>query len=164
MDRPDHPRDLCGNVLPLAGRHVVPQCGQGLARKAFHDKVRVVRVPAGRVAVGQQPGRPHLRNRRQYVKLRVARPELKNRVYGRAVEADGRLWLQYWLWYFYNDYSLALGAGLHEGDWEMVQFRMNGDQPDIAVYAQHSHAEKRRWPDVAQPCIWSSCCVRCRRV
>ena len=48
-------------------------------------------------------------------------------MYGRAVEDNGRLWLQYWLWYFYNDYSLALGAGLHEGDWEMVQLRMHGD-------------------------------------
>ena len=84
----------------------------------------------------------------QYVKLRVARPDLKNRVYGRAVEDNGRLWLQYWLWYFYNDYSLALGAGLHEGDWEMVQLRMRGDEPDIAVYAQHSHAEKRPWTEV----------------
>ena len=83
------------------------------------------------------------------MKLRVARPELKNRVYGRAVEdGDGRLWLQYWLWYFYNDYSLALGSGLHEGDWEMVQFRMHDDEPDLAVYAQHTHAEKRPWHEV----------------
>ena len=86
--------------------------------------------------------------RRQYVTLRVARPDLNNRVYGRVVEDAGRLWLQYWLWYFYNDYSLSLGAGLHEGDWEMVQLRMHGDTPDIAVYAQHTHAEKRAWPEV----------------
>ena len=86
--------------------------------------------------------------RGQYVELRIARPDLKNRVYGRAVEDNERLWLQYWLWYFYNDYSLALGAGLHEGDWEMVQLRMHGDEPDVAVYAQHTHAEKRPWRDV----------------
>ena len=86
--------------------------------------------------------------RAQYVKLRVARPDLRNRVYGHAVEDNGRLWLQYWLWYFYNDYSLALGAGLHEGDWEMVQFRMHGDQPDVAVYAQHTYGEQRPWSDV----------------
>ncbi|HSS57442.1 MAG TPA: hypothetical protein VLK59_05500, partial [Solirubrobacteraceae bacterium] len=86
--------------------------------------------------------------RAQYVKLRVARPDLRNRVYGHAVEDNGRLWLQYWLWYFYNDYSLALGAGLHEGDWEMVQFRMHDDQPDVAVYAQHTYGEQRPWKDV----------------
>jgi hypothetical protein len=86
--------------------------------------------------------------RAQYVKLRVARPDLKNRIFGHAVEQNGRLWLQYWFWYFYNDYSLALGAGLHEGDWEMVQLRMHDDEPDVAVYAQHVYAEKRAWPDV----------------
>jgi hypothetical protein len=91
---------------------------------------------------------PNPDHRGQYVLLRVARPDLKNRVYGRAVEDNGRLWLQYWLWYFYNDYSLALGAGLHEGDWEMIQLRMHGEEPDVAVYAQHSHAEKRPWPEV----------------
>jgi hypothetical protein len=88
--------------------------------------------------------------RAQYVKLRTSRPDLNNRMYGRAVEANGRLWLQYWLWYFYNDYQLALGFGTHEGDWECIQLRMgiDGDVPDVAVYAQHRHGEKRAWEDV----------------
>ena len=101
-----------------------------------------------KVEKGDFIGDPKRDYRRQYVALRIGRPELKNRVYGHAVEADGRLWLQYWLWYFYNDYSLALGAGLHEGDWEMIQLRMHDDEPDIAVYAQHTHAEKRPWSEV----------------
>jgi hypothetical protein len=73
-------------------------------------------------------------------------------MYGRAVEINGRIWLQYWLWYFYNDYQLALGFGTHEGDWECVQLRMGpaGDEPDVAVYAQHVNAEKRAWSDVEQ--------------
>ena len=89
--------------------------------------------------------------RAQYVALRMSRPDLNNRVYGRAVKTgDGRLWLQYWLFYFYNDYQLALGFGTHEGDWECVQLRMgiDGDAPDVAVYAQHRHGEKRSWEDV----------------
>ncbi|CAN5226432.1 hypothetical protein BH20ACT16_BH20ACT16_03600 [soil metagenome] len=90
--------------------------------------------------------------RAQYVKLRTSRPDLNNRMYARAVDANGRLWLQYWLWYFYNDYQLALGVGTHEGDWECIQLRMgiDGDVPDIAVFAQHRHGEKRRWEDVAK--------------
>ena len=74
-------------------------------------------------------------------------PELNNVTYGHAIEVNGRVWLQYWLWYFYNDYQLSFGAGTHEGDWEMVQFRMDDDagHPDIAVYAQHSYAELRPW-------------------
>ncbi|MBW3653376.1 MAG: hypothetical protein KY433_07245 [Actinobacteria bacterium] len=88
--------------------------------------------------------------RAQYVRLRTSRPDLKNRMYGRAVEVNGRLWLQYWLWYFYNDYQLALGFGTHEGDWECIQLRIciDGDVPDVAVYAQHRHGEKRDWQDV----------------
>ncbi len=86
----------------------------------------------------------------QYARVRTARPELSNRIYGRAVEAGARLWLQYWCWYFYNDYRIALGFGTHEGDWESVQLRMSidGDVPDVAVYAQHRHGEKRAWDDV----------------
>ena len=88
--------------------------------------------------------------REQYRRLRVARPELNNVVYGHAVEANGRVWLQYWLWYFYNDYQLSFALGTHEGDWEMVQFRMDDDagHPDIAIYAQHRYGEMRPWEDV----------------
>ena len=88
--------------------------------------------------------------RTQYVALRKARPDLKNKLVARAVrDPDSKqLWLQYWLWYFYNDYQLVFNAGLHEGDWEMVQLGMDGEQPDVAVYAQHDQAERRDWSDV----------------
>ena len=93
-------------------------------------------------------GNPRRDYRDQYVALRQ-RPGYANRVYGHATEdSDGRLWLQYWFYYFYNDYNLAGGFGLHEGDWEMVQLRMAGERPDLAVYAQHAHAEKAAWEDV----------------
>ena len=88
--------------------------------------------------------------RTQYRRLRMAHPELNNVVYGHAIEANGRLWLQYWLWYFYNDYQLSFALGTHEGDWEMLQFRMDDEagQPDIAVYAQHRFGEVRPWEEV----------------
>jgi hypothetical protein len=87
--------------------------------------------------------------RTQYVRLRTSVPELRNRIYGHAAtDSGGRLWLQYWLFYFYNDYHLAADFGLHEGDWEMVQLRMRDDAPDLAVYAQHRQAEKRPWSEV----------------
>lgn len=93
------------------------------------------------------PGRDY---RDRYRRLRIAHPELKNVVYGHAVEANGRLWLQYWLWYFYNDYQLSFALGTHEGDWEMVQLRMElaADHPDIAIYAQHRYGEMRAWEQV----------------
>ena len=95
-------------------------------------------------------GDPKKNYREQYVALRASRPDLRNRMYGHAVEAGGRLWLQYWFFYFYNDYNLALWIGLHEGDWEMVQLRMHDGVPDLAVYAQHRQAEKRPWTQVGK--------------
>ena len=83
-----------------------------------------------------------------------ALPEYANRVYGRwARGSDGRMWLQYWFFYFYNDFELlgdALPAGLHEGDWEMVQLRLDAEEetPDLAVYAKHKHADARLWAQV----------------
>jgi len=95
-------------------------------------------------------GDPKKNYREQYVALRAAHPELRNRMYGHAVEANGTLWLQYWFFYFYNDYNLALGIGLHEGDWEMIQLRLHAGAPDLAVYAQHRQAEKRPWAQVTK--------------
>jgi hypothetical protein len=75
-----------------------------------------------------------------------------NQMLGHAVrDSHGDLWLQYWFFYFYNDYNLIgniIKAGLHEGDWEMVQIRLADDGPDLAVYAQHRSAEMRNWRQV----------------
>jgi hypothetical protein len=87
--------------------------------------------------------------RDQYSALRTAHSELRNRLYGHvAREPNGTVWLQYWLFYFYNDYHLAFDVGLHEGDWEMIQLRLDGETPDVAVYAQHTYAEVRAWTEV----------------
>jgi hypothetical protein len=83
-----------------------------------------------------------------------AQPQYANRVYGHyATGGDGRVWLAYWFFYFYNDYNLIgplIKAGLHEGDWEMIQLRLDpaGQVPDLAVYAQHKHADQRPWDQV----------------
>ena len=75
--------------------------------------------------------------------------EYADRIYGHARrDKQGRLWLQYWLFYYYNDFRLLglLGAGKHEGDWELVQIRLNAsEQPEQAVFSQHKTAESRSW-------------------
>src|SRR5690348_9623335 len=54
--------------------------------------------------------------RSDYVKFRHDRPDCSNRIYGHACrDRTGRLWLQYWCFYIYNDYHLAANFGLHEG-------------------------------------------------
>jgi hypothetical protein len=75
----------------------------------------------------------------------------RDRVYGHARrDANGRLWLQYWLFYYYNDYQLLgpFSGGNHEGDWELVQIRLNAsEQPEQIVMTQHKNAESRAFKD-----------------
>lgn len=73
---------------------------------------------------------------------------LENWTHGRVVhDSDGRLWLQYWFFYYYNDQDI-LGIGDHEGNWEGVQYRLKPDLtgPDEATYSQHTDAEAERCP------------------
>src|SRR5215213_6882882 len=59
-------------------------------------------------------------------------------VYGRRAGP----WLQYWLLFASNDQDRGvLRTGRHEGDWELVQYRLRGGRPVQAVYTQHSGAE-----------------------
>ena len=54
-----------------------------------------------------------------------ADPRFADRIYGHvAREANGTRWAQYWFFYYYNDKNF-LGIGLHEGDWEMIQLRID---------------------------------------
>jgi hypothetical protein len=90
-------------------------------------------VAAARVAA---PGRGHDR-----------RPT----VYARAVRREGGgAWLQYWLFYPGQDQDRGiLRTGRHQGDWELVQLRLDGrGRPREAVYAQHSGAESCGWSAV----------------
>jgi hypothetical protein len=68
--------------------------------------------------------------------------------YGRSCrDGDGRLWLQYWFFYYFNDKGF-LHAGIHEGDWEMVQLRIgDGDAPDAVTYGQHSGGVRASWEE-----------------
>jgi hypothetical protein len=62
----------------------------------------------------------------------------------------GKLALQYWLFYVFNDWN-----NLHEGDWEMVQLVFDASTPAEALerapaeigYSQHEGAEKAAWDD-----------------
>jgi hypothetical protein len=71
-------------------------------------------------------------------------------VYGRVVydPDDGRLWLQYWTFYYFNSFN-TLGIGYHEGDWEMVQVGLSsGYSPEKVTFAAHDQAYKLDWEDV----------------
>jgi hypothetical protein len=75
--------------------------------------------------------------------------DFADRIYGHLARDDeGRAWLQYWLFYYYNDKAF-LGFGLHEGDWEMVQIGLDGrSKPEVMTFAQHDHGERCSWRQV----------------
>src|SRR3954453_13609180 len=79
-------------------------------------------------------------------------PRYRDRVYGHArADSSGRLWLPYWLFYYYNDFQLVgqVGGGRHEGDWEFVQIRPGpSDQPEEMLLSQHKVAQSRPWSRV----------------
>jgi hypothetical protein len=71
-----------------------------------------------------------------------------DRVFGRVAVSQGRTWLQYWFFYYFNPQSL-LGIGAHEGDWEYVQYGLDAEgAPEIATYGQHGQGEACPWAAV----------------
>jgi hypothetical protein len=82
-------------------------------------------------------------------------PKYADRMYGRifyGLNAQGEkvAWLQYWLFYYYNDYrDRGVTPDQHEGDWEMVQVALDANAyPLSALYAQHDYASQCVWNGV----------------
>ncbi|HEX8648157.1 MAG TPA: hypothetical protein VF715_14780, partial [Thermoleophilaceae bacterium] len=79
-------------------------------------------------------------------------PEWRDEVYARAAHgADGKLWLQYWAFYYRNSYDWN-GFGPHAGDWEMIQVSVDdAGVPQDVTYSQHGYAEACRFDQVWNP-------------
>jgi hypothetical protein len=75
--------------------------------------------------------------------------ERRPTVYAHVASEDGRLALQYWFFYVFNDFN-----NKHEGDWEVVQLDFDAATPAAALrtqpfeigYSQHAGAERSDWP------------------
>jgi hypothetical protein len=71
-------------------------------------------------------------------------------VYAHVVTEGGKLALQYWLFYAFNDWN-----NFHEGDWEMIQLVFDAPSAAEALhrrpvdvgYSQHEGAEQANWED-----------------
>ena len=139
--------DNPGNRLVTAAGQELAVAGHGLGL-AFLGPT----YPDGTAAQDTDVISDPTREYRSQARALHQRPGYANHVYGHAVpDRNGDLWLQYWFFYFYNDFNLIgriVHAGLHEGDWEMVQVHLRGETPDLAVYAQHKVAEARDWRQV----------------
>ena len=66
--------------------------------------------------------------------------------YGRARhDRAGTLWLQYWFFFYYYDRGL-LGIEQREGDWQMLQLRLDSEGvPDAATLARPTGAQRLDW-------------------
>jgi hypothetical protein len=76
-------------------------------------------------------------------------PEEETRpvVYGRCAETAGRIVLQYWYFYIYND-----SGNKHEGDWEMASIVLDKDmRPQQVGFAGHSGGARREWTRLRGP-------------
>lgn len=52
--------------------------------------------------------------------------------------------IQYWMFYAFNKGDL----NQHEGDWEMVQIVISGENPILVMYSQHHSGQKATWNQV----------------
>ena len=139
--------DNPGNRLTRADGTAIAVAGHGLGLAFLGTS-----YPDGSVAAATDAICSPAQDYRERARALHERPEYRNQFYGHAVlDGAGDLWLQYWFFYFYNDYNLighVLGAGLHEGDWETVQLQLRDEAPVRAVYAQHTAARASDWPGV----------------
>jgi len=70
--------------------------------------------------------------------------------YAHVVTEQGKLALQYWFYYPFNDWN-----NKHESDWEMIQLNFDaasadaalGQTPALVGYSQHEGAESATWDD-----------------
>lgn len=81
------------------------------------------------------------------VTLRPRVRPLPDVVYGRVAQEGGATFLQYWMLYADNPQDRGIvRTGRHEGDWELVQLRMDrAGEPATATYAQHGWAARCGW-------------------
>lgn len=74
-------------------------------------------------------------------------------IYARVKEGTDHTVLQYWLFYYFNDWR-----NFHEGDWELVQLNFAGYTakelmeserlPVFAAYSQHQAGQRMSWNDM----------------
>jgi hypothetical protein len=139
--------DNPGNRLVNGEGDELATAGKGLSLKFLGD-----RYPDGTAAADTDRISDPTKGYADQARALHAKKRYANRVYGHMVgDGASEAWLQYWFFYFYNDYNLIgpfIRAGQHEGDWEMIQIHLTNGKPDHAVYAQHKVAEGRDWRQV----------------
>jgi hypothetical protein len=120
----------------------------GVFARMIDAGARISLLVRGRVPAGAEAAAALLsRNRPDH---------LDHPYYGRVVRGAGYIVLQYWFFYFFNDWrSRAHGVNDHEGDWEQVTvFLVEHDDgpptPEWVAFSAHDEVGadlRRRWDD-----------------
>jgi hypothetical protein len=96
------------------------------------------------------PRRPNCLYERDAARFSDGLPNVAYARIARQEGYDGLLVLQYWFFYYFNDWN-----NKHEGDWEMIQLVFEAETaaealetlPDRIAYSQHSGGELASWDD-----------------
>jgi hypothetical protein len=133
-------KDAAGKVIASAK----PSAGQLQLNLGFLRMKYANGIAAAKGDYLDATGRDYVADARRMHAL----PEYRNEIYGHAVtDEQGRLWLQYWFFYYYNDKAF-MGIGLHEGDWEVMQIRLDRqNRPNVLTYSQHREGARATWAD-----------------
>jgi hypothetical protein len=138
----------CNMLKTAAGKVIAaakPSAGQAQLNLGFLRSKYAIGAAASRDDFLDATGRDYVADA-----LRMhALPNYRNQIYGHAVtDAQGRLWLQYWFFYYYNNKAF-MGIGVHEGDWEMMQIRLDPqNKPNVLTYSQHREGARASWANV----------------
>ena len=153
-DRPSHsgqrPGRRCNTLKDGAGKVIAsakPSAGQPQLNLGFLRMRYAIGRAAHRNDYLDATGRDHVADARECTRCR----SIETRSTATLVpDEQGRLWLQYWLFYYYNDKAF-MGIGLHEGDWEMVQLRLDQqNKPNVLTYSQHLEGARTSWANVVR--------------
>jgi hypothetical protein len=140
----------CNTLKNAAGKVIAsakPSAGQPQLNLGFLRMKYAIGAAAPRGDYLDATGRDYVADARRM----HAMPRYRNQIYGHAVaDEQGRLWLQYWLFYYYNNKAF-MGIGLHEGDWEVVQIRLDRqNKPNVLTYSQHRAGARASWANVVR--------------
>ena len=129
--------------------------GRGrLARVGFGSRIVDAFLSLSLLTRGRVPGAMATAAIDAYRRTMADSP--RYRYHGRVLRQEGWIILQYWFFFFFNDWRSSFnGANDHESDWEMVCVYLadNGPvpvEPAWVAYASHDYAGddlRRRWDD-----------------
>ncbi len=142
-------------TLTREGREQAFHAGAGrLARVGYGSRLLDALFSFSLFVRGRVPGDTAAAAAVRYKQLQAEKEHFQ--YYGRIVELEGWLVLQYWYFYAFNNWRSGFsGVNDHEADWEMVAVYLYKDaegewQPEWTGYASHDFYGddlRRRWDD-----------------